>query len=158
MLTRSFHPKAVQRNRDQSLLSAIVHKTSVAALVSVFILVTVAGCTSMTTEEKYAHLRDVANKGADAHFVLINENKTTTREECEKHYKVFVPKGAPSESGGAGANSKEWEALSLAYFADSCVTGKPREIQTRSDVSSTSSVPSSSSSTISSEQVAPTSS
>jgi hypothetical protein len=118
----------------------------------------VASCAKLTTEEKYAHLRDVANKGADAHFVLINENKTTTREECEKHYKVFVPDGAPSEMGGGTNNSKEWTALSLAYFADSCVTGKPREIQTRSDGPSTSSVPSSSSSTISSEPPAPTSS
>jgi hypothetical protein len=86
----------------------------------------------MTTEQKYAHLRDVATKGADAHYVLVNENKNPDRDTCAKHYKVFVPDGAPAENGDSKAvNSKEWNDLSLDYFVDSCVAGQPREIKTR---------------------------
>ncbi|GLY54845.1 hypothetical protein [Lentzea sp. NBRC 102530] len=104
-------------------------------------LVVLSGC-SMTVEEKYQHLRDVANKGADAHFVLVNENKQTTEDVCTEHYKVFVPDGAPLEDGTSRANNtKEWDALSLDYFVDSCVKGEPRVIQSRS--SSPSTVPSS---------------
>ncbi|MFI9010140.1 hypothetical protein ACIGNX_23200 [Actinosynnema sp. NPDC053489] len=91
-----------------------------------FLLAT--GCSKLSTEQKYEHLRDVANKGADAHFVLVNENKETSREVCEQHYKVFVPDGAPNEGG---YTTKEWEQLSLDYFIDSCVKGEPRTIQTR---------------------------
>jgi hypothetical protein len=91
-----------------------------------------ASCGSdMTIEQKYEHLRDVANKGADAHFVLLNENKPTTREVCEQHYKVFVPQEAPQEYAARGS-SPEWRQLSLDYFIDSCVKGEPRVIQTRS--------------------------
>lgn len=92
----------------------------------------------MTVEQKYEHLRDVANKGADAHFVLINENKETTREVCDQHYAVFVPDGPPAEQMG-GYRSPEWTQLSKDYFGDSCVKGEPRVIQTRSSSPSTTS-------------------
>ena len=89
----------------------------------------VAGCGTATQEQKYEHLRSVADKGADAHFVLVNENKETTREVCEQHYDLFtdgVPQDTPT------GPSMEWRQLSKDYFVDSCVKGEPRVIQTRS--------------------------
>lgn len=87
------------------------------------------GCgTGATQEERYAHLRDVAEKGADAHFVLVKANKETTREVCEQHYRLFTD-GVP---GGTGDFSTEqWRQLSLEYFTDSCVKGEPRVVRTR---------------------------
>jgi hypothetical protein len=99
------------------------------AIVCVLMLLTGCGA-DLTVDQKYEHLRDAATKGADAHFVLINENKETTREVCEQHYMVFVPGSAPAEHSGFGS-SAEWIQLSKDYFADSCVKGEPREIQTR---------------------------
>lgn len=120
-----------------------MRKSSVTVLLSV-VLVGAAGCAKMTVEEKYAHLRDVAEKGADAHFVLVNENKQTTAEVCDQHYSVFVVDGAPAERGD-GNRSAEWIQLSKDYFRDSCVKGEPREIQTRSATPSSTSAPSSTS-------------
>lgn len=106
-----------------------MRKRTVTALILGGVFAAAVGCSGATQEEKYTHLRDVADKGADAHFVLVNENKPTTREVCEEHYRLFTD-GIPDDTG-AGA-SIEWQRLSKEYFTDSCVKGEPRVIRTRS--------------------------
>lgn len=103
--------------------------TKAAVVVGAAALVLTA-CSSLTWDQKVEHLRDMANKGADAHYVLKTENKETSQEVCAAHYKVFT-EGAPLEHGFGAANSTEWTDLSQAYFVDSCVKGEPRQIQTR---------------------------
>jgi hypothetical protein len=117
------------------LRCVFMRASAVTPLYALLLILASAGCSTerMTVEQKYEHLREVANRGADAHYVLINENKPATREVCAEHYRVFVPEGAPSENRGGGGSfsSPEWEQLSVDYFADSCVSGEPREIKTR---------------------------
>lgn len=103
-------------------------KTAAAAVVGAAALLLPACASAMTWEQKVEHLRDMANKGADAHYILKTESKETTKEVCDQHYFVFVD-GAPAEDGIA--SSLEWKNLSREYFVDSCVKGEPREIQTR---------------------------
>lgn len=132
---RSFaHEVSGTASPTGSILSVPMRKPAVIAVWSV-VLITTASCSgggaAMTVEQKYEHLRDVANRGADAHYVLVNENKTPTREICQEHYRVFVPDGAPDEDGTPSYNSEQWTQLSVDYFSDSCATGQPREIKTR---------------------------
>lgn len=106
-----------------------MRKRIVTSLIMGGMFAVAVGCGSATQDEKYAHLRDVAEKGADTHFVLINENKETTREVCQQHYKLFTD-GVPADDNGFVTS--QWQQLSEDYFVDSCVKGEPRVIQTRS--------------------------
>jgi hypothetical protein len=102
--------------------------TAVALLAAVGM--TVTGCGSMSWDEKLDALRQAGERGADAHYVLLNQNKAPTKDECTANYANLDDGGAPTESDGV-SNSKEWNDLHLSYFVDSCVSGKPRVPQSR---------------------------
>ncbi|WP_377514260.1 hypothetical protein [Prauserella oleivorans] len=91
-----------------------------------------AGCANMTWDQKLEALRAAADRGADAHYVLLTKEQKPTKDTCSQNYEVFMGSGnTPPDEFGHGASSQEWRDLHLSYFVDSCVTGKPRQPHTR---------------------------
>jgi hypothetical protein len=98
----------------------------------------VSGCSSLTWDQKVEELRKIGERGADAHYILLTQNKQPTNDECTTNYRLLGD-GTPVDSNGSV--TQEWRALHQSYFVDSCVSGKPRIPNTRPSDTPTSSAP-----------------
>lgn len=96
-------------------------------------VLTLSGCgPNLTWEQKLEALRHAADRGADAHYVLITKNQKPNKDTCTENYTVFMGTSddPPNEYSG-GSSSQEWRELHLSYFVDSCISGTPRQPATR---------------------------
>ncbi len=104
-------------------------KTVSCCVLAAPLVLVLAGCGGLDWDQKLSELRSTAERGADAHYVLKTELKTPDQDTCTKNYVEFAGYG-PSEYSGGGS-SQEWSDLRQTYFVDSCVSGTPRQVQTR---------------------------
>lgn len=88
-------------------------------------LLLVSACADMTWDQKKEELRKAGERGADAHYLLLTQNKRPTKDECTTNYKLLADGGTPTDSGTGGLPSNEWVDLHQSYFVDSCVSGTP---------------------------------
>ncbi|MBE1580446.1 hypothetical protein ACFORH_43220 [Amycolatopsis roodepoortensis] len=102
-------------------------RTMVATAAGAAVLL-VSGCSSMTWDQKVEELRKIGERGADAHYILLTQNKQPTNDECTANYQLLGD-GTPSDEGAG--STPEWRDLHQSYFVDSCVSGKPRVPNTR---------------------------
>ncbi|MFE5565916.1 hypothetical protein ACFQ68_13100 [Amycolatopsis japonica] len=100
----------------------------------------VSACSSLTWDQKVEELRKIGERGADAHYLLLTQNKQPTNDECTSNYQLLGD-GTPTDS--LGSVTKEWRDLHQSYFVDSCVSGKPRVPNTRPSGTPASSAPAS---------------
>lgn len=103
-------------------------------------LLLISACSSLTWDQKVEELRKIGERGADAHYILLTQNKQPTNDECTANYRLLGD-GTPADSTGHVTN--EWRDLHQSYFVDSCVSGKPRVPNTRPSDTPTSSAPAS---------------
>lgn len=103
---------------------AVLTTTAAAAL-------TLAGCSSMTWEQKVEALKHAGERGADAHYVLITKEQEPNKATCTENYTVFMDSGEAPPTENISSSSAEWRDLHLSYFVDSCISGEPRQPATR---------------------------
>lgn len=86
-----------------------------------------AGCSGeeLTYEKKRDYLRKVAIRGAETHALIAASEGNPDKGRCEKAEDALND-DAPWD--GTNAANAEWQAQVRAFFVDSCVSGKPKEL------------------------------
>lgn len=98
------------------------------ALVAVAATVALTACSSddgLTYEKKRDYLRKVAVRGAETHALIAASEGNPDKGRCEKAH-AALNNDAPRDI--AGVSNEQWQAQVRAFFVDSCMSGKPKEL------------------------------
>lgn len=98
---------------------------SVTVFLSATACLALAGC-GASYDEKRDYLREVAVRGAETHALIAASEGKPDEERC-KAAKAGLIDDVPDDMNGGG-ESETWLKQVEAFFVDSCVSGKPKEL------------------------------
>ncbi|SCL46818.1 hypothetical protein GA0070608_0119 [Micromonospora peucetia] len=89
------------------------------------VALTLTGC-SLDYDDRRDYLRTVAFRGAETHSLIASSEGKPDAERCKAAH-IALNDDAPGV-GGTSIDQEEWIAQVEAFFVDSCVSGKPKEL------------------------------
>lgn len=96
-----------------------------AAITAALALTGCSGKEDLTYEKKRDYLRKVAVRGAETHALIAASEGNPDKGRCEKAEDALND-DAPWD--GTNTANAEWQVQVRAFFVDSCVSGKPKEL------------------------------
>lgn len=98
---------------------------SATALLSAAAGLVLTGC-GVSYDEKRDYLREVAVRGAETHALIAASEGKPDAERCKAARDGLID-DVPDDQNGGG-ESETWLKQVEAFFVDSCVSGKPKEL------------------------------